>query len=144
MEPQECELVGGSGATVLVGQHFHWREPSEEDTRAYGEPRRVTCDTCEARGWLPPPVPLIETGWPRKCEFCSGKGSMSLHAIAEALDEDPGVLYRLSELRVRPKTAARLLDKILMLLRGEVSMTAKQDAYFEALRQGREFSPKET
>jgi len=123
VEPQECELVGGSGATVLVGhhvaKHFAWREDDEIEKRTYGEPRRVACDTCQARGWLPPTA-----DWATKCKLCGGKGTISLHAIAEALDEDPGVFYRLSEQRVRPKTAARLLDKLLLLLNGDVSISS--------------------
>lgn len=131
MQPQEREMVGGSGATVLVGHLV------ADEERAYGEPRRIACDTCEARGWLPSEDLTFETGWPRKCFFCSGKGSMSLHAIATALDEDPGVLYRLSESRVRPKTASRLLDKLILLLSGEILLTDKQEAHIAAVAAGR-------
>ena len=102
----ESQISGGSGATVLVG-----------NVDGCGERPRVTCDTCSALGWMSCGSPL---SWAVPCEVCDGKGSLSLHAIAEAFDEDPGVLYRLSELRVRPKTALRLLDKLLMLAAGKI------------------------
>ena len=107
MEPQECQLAGGSDATVLVGS----------GEGCCGERPRVACDTCSALGWMSCGSPL---NWAVPCEVCDGRGSLSLHAIAAAFDEDPGVLYRLSELRVRPKTALRLLDKLLMLAAGKI------------------------
>ena len=112
MEPQECQLSGGYGATVLIGL------PALPGHVEYGERSRITCDTCSALGWLPASGGTSPCGtpldWPVPCDVCDGKGSFSLHAIAEVIDEDPGVLYRLSEQRVRAKTALRLLDKLLM------------------------------
>ena len=70
----------------------------------------ITCDLCSAHGWLSCGTPQ---DWPVPCDVCDGRGSLSLHAIAEMLDEDPGALYRLFEIRVRPRTALRLLDKLL-------------------------------
>ena len=88
----------------------------------YWEPKRVSCDTCCGLGWLPPVgqtehiVEIFDSassGWPTRCTLCGGKGDISLRSIATCIGEDPGALYRLSELRVRPKTASRLLDKLL-------------------------------
>lgn len=111
-----------SGHTVLDlwkrGQpalHKSGLEPKKNLSEYYG-PKRVTCDTCLGVGWLK--TKSEEDSWPDRCSFCGGKGNMSLHLIAQAIDEDPGALYRLLELRVRPKTARRLLDKLLAFMEG--------------------------
>lgn len=76
----------------------------------YG-PKRVSCDNCRGSGWIKKSNVLDE--WAQHCSLCGGKGELSLHLIANAIEEDPGVLYRLFHMRVRPKTARRLLDKLL-------------------------------
>ena len=99
----------------------------------YGEPKRVSCDLCCGLGWVPPTSKDANIyslhdapgslGWPTRCTLCGGKGDISLRSIATCIGEDPGALYRLSELRVRPKTASRLLDKLLTFNKGGAGLT---------------------
>lgn len=107
----ECEMFGGSGATVLVRQNL-----------IYGERARITCDFCSAQGWLSCGTPQ---DWPVPCHVCDGRGSLSLHAIAEILGEESGALYRLSEQRVRPRTAIRLLNKLLTFIENSGACPAR-------------------
>ena len=90
-----------------------WKRSKKVELDYWG-PKRVSCDTCCGLGWIPPTGPVApEARWPTRCTLCGGKGDISLHSIATAIGEDPGALYRLTELRVRPRTASRLLDKLL-------------------------------
>ena len=98
-----------------------------DDEHCYWGPKRVTCDICRGIGWLPPRGGIDNSialgAWPDMCSICGGKGDLSLHLIAKAIDENPGVLYRLFDLRVRPKTARRLLDKLLTFIEGGTGLT---------------------
>lgn len=120
---------GGTVAPPLVGQAPGfisgsivldlWRrsagKSSSKNGMEYYGPKRVTCDPCSGTGWILPKTAPPD-GWPDRCMTCYGKGDLSLHSIATAIDEDPGALYRLLESRVRPKTARRLLDKLLAFI----------------------------
>ncbi len=72
------------------------------------------CENCEGRGWIG--NALAVSDWAYACDVCSGIGSFSLGSLARTLDEDPGVIERLSELRSRKATAKRLFDKLVKLL----------------------------
>ena len=115
--PAECGIPGRVVLDI-------WRRSKKVETE-YGEPKRVSCDKCCGLGWLPPPADKASPGglhnaaWPIRCTLCGGKGDISLRSIATHIGEDPGALYRLSELRVRPKTASRLLDKLIAFKTGE-------------------------
>ena len=83
----------------------------------------IQCDVCKGLGWKQQAAlnPTTESGvdrWPVSCYLCSGYGRLSLHAIAKLIGEDPGVVYRLYEQRIRPKTAQRILPKLTALYSG--------------------------
>ena len=82
-------------------------------------PKRISCDACNGRGWHRQPSDALDN-WCTKCTLCNGKGDVSLRFVARLINEDPGVLYRLSEQRIRPKTAQRILPKLAALCSGQV------------------------
>lgn len=87
----------------------------------------IHCDVCKGLGWRHQTAlnPTTESGvdrWPVACPLCSGHGKLSLHAIAKWIGEDPGVLYRLHEQRIRPKTARRILPKLAALSLGYLTL----------------------
>ena len=115
------------------------------DEECYWGPKRVKCDACRGLGWQPASggsspsasnhavdpndlssiaigaCPAEPAGqWATRCHICMGHGDVSLHTVAKLIDEDPGLLYRLSEQRVRPKTAMRIFPKLAALCLGEV------------------------
>lgn len=92
----------------------------------YYGPKRVTCDSCQGIGWIKDKTE--QDAWPDKCSLCGGRGDFSIHLIATAIDEDPGALYRLLELRVRAKTARRLLDKLLAFMNSTFTESATNPA----------------
>ena len=77
-------------------------------------PKRVQCDVCNGRGWHPA-YPDALDAWARHCTLCNGKGDLSLHTVAKLIGEDPGVIYRLYEQRIRARTARRVLPKLTAL-----------------------------
>ena len=77
-------------------------------------PKRVQCDVCNGRGWHPA-YPDALDAWARHCTLCNGKGDLSLHTVAKLIGEDPGVIYRLHEQRIRARTARRILPKLTAL-----------------------------
>ena len=54
--------------------------------------------------------------WPEVCPICMGKCRIALTRIAKMMDEDPALLFRLTEMRVRPSTGQRLLRKLCGLI----------------------------
>ena len=79
----------------------------------------MKCEVCDGRGWVRGKRYPAE-----QCGFCGGKGELSWGAVAKKLGERPATLARLRQLRSRPKTARRVLDKISKLLwpKGQVEM----------------------
>lgn len=71
----------------------------------------ITCDLC-VRGIL------HNFQWGNPCPTCQGRGELSLARVCELLGENPSTVVKLLKprRRMRPKTAARLLDKLLGLL----------------------------
>ena len=80
----------------------------------------IACDICHGLGWhcdrLKPR--MDPHSWPVHCKLCEGTGKLSLHAVAKLIDEEPSLLYRLYEQRVRHRTAERLFPKLIALSEG--------------------------
>ena len=71
----------------------------------------MICDVCHGRGWIRSrTVPAVH------CNLCDGRGEVSWGQVARKIDEDPGTLARVRQLRCRPETAQRVLDKVCKLL----------------------------
>lgn len=92
-----------------------WRNGKMDNNCSWG-PKRVLCDACKGRGWHN----AIKDEWATHCTVCDGHGDVSLHAVAKLIGEDPGVLYRLHEQRIKPKTARRVFPKLAALSLGVV------------------------
>ena len=95
-----------------------WRN-SKMDNNCWWGPKRVLCDVCKGLGWHNA-VKDDWDDWATHCTICDGKGEISLHAVAKLIGEDPGVLYRLHEQRIKPKTARRVFPKLVALYSGHV------------------------
>lgn len=57
-------------------------------------------------------------GWADPCKLCEGLGVVSLAAICKRIGEHESTVRRLTRprCRMRPKVAARILDKLLEVL----------------------------
>jgi len=74
----------------------------------------MVCEICLGRGWLANPrAPLVLAD---RCHLCGGKGSLSWGEVARKLDELPDTLARVRQLRSKPETCQRVLDKVCKLL----------------------------
>jgi hypothetical protein len=63
-------------------------------------------------------VGLLAGPWPQQpCPICQGYGSLSMRALSRLLGEHRTTLVLLDQLRVKPPTAERILDKIATLER---------------------------
>lgn len=70
----------------------------------------ITCDLC-TRG-------ILKRGdWGEPCPTCLGKSELTLERVCILLEECPSTVVKLLKprRRMRAKTAARLLDKLLRL-----------------------------
>ena len=58
-------------------------------------------------------------GWADPCKFCGGIGAVSLAEVCRRIGENESTVRRLlrPRYRMRPKVAARILDKLLEALR---------------------------
>jgi len=75
---------------------------------------RFRCERCNGRGWLASPIP---NEWPHVCPICKGRALFTPHTLGVLVGEDGGTIARLDAGRVRPKTASRLLPKLVDLAR---------------------------
>ena len=73
--------------------------------------------TCDAPGCVRGLVHR-EGGWADPCKFCGGDGGISFAALCRRLGEHESTVVKLVKprRRMRAKTAARILDKILNLM----------------------------
>jgi len=80
----------------------------------------MICEVCSGRGW----VLAHRSKLAEPCGFCGSKGELSWGAVARKLGERPATLARLRQLRSRPKTARRVLDKVCKVLwpRGQAEL----------------------
>jgi len=80
-------------------------------TIQWGE--RMTCEICGGKGWIANPrAPALVD----RCHLCDGRGSLSWGQAARKLDELPSTLARVRQLRSKPETCVRVLDKVCKLL----------------------------
>lgn len=58
-------------------------------------------------------------GWADRCAFCGGAGGISFAELCRRLGEHESTMVKLLKprRRMRPKTAARILDKLLAVAR---------------------------
>ena len=74
-------------------------------------PASLSCDRCSARGWVQ------DRGvWPDPCPSCLGLGTFTFRTLGKRIDEKPETLERLYKLRVRSKTARRILRKLMEMM----------------------------
>lgn len=54
----------------------------------------------------------------KPCPTCNGKGELNLAQVSRLLDEDEAIIRKLVKMRgrMRPKTCARILDKVALVI----------------------------
>jgi hypothetical protein len=77
----------------------------------------IRCDLCKA-GWVP-----NATGWSDPCVWCNGTGELTFVAVAKICRVDVSTLKRIlrPKGRVRVKTAQKILDRLLPIIRPKQS-----------------------
>lgn len=87
--------------------------------------RRVACDLPGCKGGV-----RHGTEWSDACHVCKGRGSYSYRWLARLLGVSTTTLLRLARpgARVRPQTAARILDEIVTLQRQAARLSEMRGA----------------
>lgn len=72
---------------------------------------------CDARGCVRGLVHRAE-GWADPCRVCGGSGVLRLATLCRSIDEHESTVRRLlkPKAKMRPRVAARILDKIVKVI----------------------------